>query len=96
MKSDFEKHCREKGTWEQWLSTSIMGKYLVTTCYRQSSAPEGGWFYETFIWEFTKEDRELIGDATGYGRSHFQICQWIIDNNGWDSNKFDEAKEAGE
>ena len=88
MKNDFEKSCKEEDRWKSWLATTIRHKYEVTTAYRQSSAVMGGWFYETFIWEYEGKERKQIGDVT-LRIGHFDVVKWIIENNGFDRDKFD-------
>lgn len=89
MEQDFEQTCKKSKAWKNWLSTEICNTYQVTTCYRESSCEDTSWYYETFIWKINKDaeqGRELIADAIGR-LSHFEICESIIKNNGWDEDK---------
>ena len=63
------------------IQSYVADKYFVSTVWRESSAPEGGWYYETIVWEWLKNIKK-IGDmlamASGL-HSHYKICQKLID-----------------
>lgn len=90
-KREFEHTCRDYKHGDpvypdyRFLSTTIQSDIRVSTIYRKYGTMEGeSWGYETMIFR----GDEIIGDATGV--DHFKVCQWIINNGGWDSDKFAE------
>ena len=70
------------------LSTIVLNKWQVTTCYRQSSAwtETPNWYYETYVWELKDGGRELIRDATESG--HVNAVQFILDHGGWNDEEY--------
>lgn len=59
----------------------VADKYFVSTAWRESSALEGGWYYETIVWEWdkaTKKTGEILFMGTGIG-SHFECCKRLLE-----------------
>jgi hypothetical protein len=85
----------QKAGWAPCIAaTGILGKYQVTTCYRESSSMTGGWYYETFVWKYgpwkedKTRDRDLVGDATSIG--HIAAVQRILELGEWKEIEDDE------
>lgn len=87
----FEDATKDGGIDKNWLFIEIAHKFQVTTCYRESSAMYGGWYYETFVWERTgpcqREDRKQIGQVEN--RDPFKVAQWVIDKGGFNQDEWD-------
>ena len=59
------------------VACTYIGQYHVTTIYRESSAMTGGWYYETFVWSGSRDERELEHQSE---RGHVATCQKIIEH----------------
>lgn len=95
FKKEFKERTKESGTDKNWLFIEIAHKYQVTTCYRESSAIYGGWYYETFVWERTgsnaREDRKQIGQLENC--NPLEVAQWVIDKGGFNQDEWDNRNE---
>ena len=40
---------------QSYLFTEKFGNFFISTCHRQSSCMECGWYYETFAWKLDKD-----------------------------------------
>lgn len=62
------------------IQSYVADKYFVSTAWRECSAIQGGWYYETIVWEWdktTKETGEMLFMGTGIG-CHFDCCERLI------------------
>lgn len=90
FENDFEENAKESESSKNWLFIEVAHKYQVTTCYRESSAMLGGWYYETFVWERTgsePKDRKIIGQLENC--RPFEVAQWIIKNGGFNQDEWE-------
>ena len=60
----------------------VADKYFISTMWRESSAMEGGWYYETIVWEWnnkTKDCGDMLFMSSGLA-SHFECCRKLLAN----------------
>ena len=70
---------------QSYLFTEKFGNFFVSTCYRQSSAMECGWYYETYAWKLDKDNHrtdwvvELGGlDCKDIAfQDHIEVCRQL-------------------
>ena len=77
---EYKDRIRDRGYEGPLLSTSIRKEFLVTSCWRESSAiVHGSWYEEIYVWRLdsTLGGRTLIGEATG--RNYFDVVKEIYE-----------------
>jgi hypothetical protein len=76
------------------IQSFVLGKWLVSTGYRESSAAANSppWYYETIIWKWDKKLRQtgdMVGMADGKYtkksalRQHFGACTRLSKGESW-------------
>ena len=70
---------------QSYLYTKEFGNFFVSTCYRESSCCECGWYYETFAWRLDKDKHrtDWVVEFAGVDSKdiafddHIEICRQL-------------------
>jgi hypothetical protein len=80
IEEDYGKELEQKQLENPRIQSYVADKYFVSTAYRESSAPEGGWYYETIVWEWDNVTKK-VGTMLFMGsrfKCHFECCEKLL------------------